>query len=148
MSQEATPNKLPDVWASRDYPLLVEICRAIDSGDGIGTQALRQLLGRSADAVGAGLRALERRGLVTCEYVMSGDAYIVDVSGRAYELVGLHPDGGEAVEVLINALRKAERLSDDPDEKGKLRRAANAVADITGQVAAGVMTAVLSRGLA
>ena len=38
----------------------------------------------------------------------------------------------------------ADRTS-DPDEKGRLRRAASAIGDIVGQVGAGVMTAFITQ---
>jgi hypothetical protein len=68
------------------------------------------------------------------------------VSGSAYLLTGLHPDGDDALSRLIDGLRQAADQTADDDERGRLRRAADALGGITRDVGVGVLTAVITRG--
>ena len=68
-----------------------------------------------------------------------------EVSGAAYLITGLHPDGDDALSDLIAALRQAANEVGDEDERGRLRRAADGLAGIGRDVGAGVLTAVLTR---
>ena len=88
--------KLPDVWATRDYPVLVEDVRLIDGGQrSVDWTTIADNTGMPPEAVKAAFRALERRGLVRIGDRRMGDATgaIGDVAGEAYLLTGLHPDG-------------------------------------------------------
>lgn len=146
----AMTNKLPDVWATRDYPVLREVARRIDAG-GVGVQAhdVAAALGMTQDDVERAAKALERRGLVICTWFMGGEGPDFDeVDGQAYLLTGLHPDGDDAVSRLVDALRKAADQNNDPTERGKLRQVADQIGGLSRDVAAGVMTAVLTGGLA
>ena len=69
------------------------------------------------------------------------------MSGDAYLLTGLHPDGNDLTDRLINALREAADQTDDPNEKTRLRRAASAISEITKSVASGVITAAITGGI-
>jgi hypothetical protein len=70
-----------------------------------------------------------------------------DVSGDAYLLTGLHPDGNDLADRLIDALQQAAEQVNDPEEKSKLRRAASAIRDIGTNVIGGVLTAAITGGM-
>jgi hypothetical protein len=125
---------LPDVWARRDFPVLVEVVRRLDQGDSFVM----------TDAVAAALR---RRGLITVSGTMAVEFDTFDVSGEAYLLTGLHPDGDDAVSRLVDALRQAAERTSDAAEKSKLRQVADLIGGLSREVAAGAMTAVLTGGL-
>lgn len=141
-----TDKPLADVWADRDFPVLVEITRLVD--EGASTVAIAEVAGAldwPDERVQHAAKALERRGLLETMGVMSGQVLRVrNLRGEAYLLTGLHPDGDDALGKLISALRQAAEQTNDPDEKGRLRKAASALGDIAGQVGAGVMTAYLT----
>ena len=141
--------KLPDVWTSRDFPVLKEVVRRLDEGDQfIMASAIAESLDMAEEKVIAAGRALRRRGLITTSGSMAAELETFDdVSGEAYIVTGLHPDGDDAVSRLIDALRQAAENTSDPDEKSRLRQVANQIGGLSREVAAGVMTAVLTGGM-
>jgi hypothetical protein len=84
--------KLPDVWYSRDYPVLREIARRFDSGERLVEHwPLAYDLGMQPDEVSRAAHALGRRGLIQFEEDYGGSITITAISGDAYILTGLHP---------------------------------------------------------
>jgi hypothetical protein len=144
-------DKLEDAWTTRDYPVLREVTRLIDSreDEGPGSQRIAEATGLDDDQVQAAGLALERRGLVQLggKVAEGGFSYFHEISGAAYLITGLHPDGDDALSRLIDGLRQAAEQTVDEDEKGRLRRAADALGGITRDVGVGVLTAVITRGL-
>lgn len=67
-----------------------------------------------------------------------------DISGDAYLLTGLHPNGDDAVSQLVSALRQAADEVSDPDEKSRLRKLADGVGGVSREVLSGVLTAVIT----
>jgi DNA-binding transcriptional MocR family regulator len=138
---------LEDVWASRDFPVLREATRMIDDGtEDPSVHALAEATGLDLASVSRAIRALERRGLITADHRLAGVAGIQTVSGEAYLLTGLHPDGDDITDRLVDALQQAAEQV-DPEEGGKLRRAAKALGDVTKSVASGVITNVIPGGI-
>lgn len=138
-------HKLADVWTSRDYPILKAVTLAVDQHGMPAIGKIAKATGLDPADVDLGLLALQRRGLVRLKCAASGRPYLVlDVSGDAYLITGLHPDGNDALEALASILRQAADRTVDPEEKSRLRKAASAVGDLVGQVGAGVMTAYLA----
>ena len=76
---------------------------------------------------------------------MGGPGWIEDVSGDAYLLTGLHPDGNDALEALASMFQQAADQATDPGDKSRLRRVASALGDVGGQFAASVMAAFVAR---
>lgn len=140
--------KLPDAWATRDYPVLRELTRLIDEhGASIGAGDVADALGMDPDLVQKAGRALERRGLVSLQAKSAdGNFYLFgDVSGAAYLITGLHPDGDDALSRLIDGLRQAAEQTGDEDERGRLRRAADALGSVTRDIGVQVLTAVITK---
>lgn len=142
--------KLDDVWSTRDFPVLVAAARRIDQGE--DTVDVADLVADTnlseEEVVRAGL-ALTRRGLL--EAMGSWGAPVLRVknlSGEAYLLTGLHPDGDDAVSQLVSALRQAADQTPDPVEKSKLRALADNAGAVSRDVLAGVLTAVITGGVA
>jgi hypothetical protein len=139
--------KLEDVWASRDLPVLVEVTRRKDEGEGlVEGGAVADALGMELRDVQRAMTALSRRGFVTGEgtSATTGLEFVYEVSGSAYLLTGLHPDGDDALSRLIDGLRQAADQTSDEDERGRLRRAADALGSIARDVGVGVLTAVIT----
>lgn len=136
---------LPDVWASRDFPILKAAALSADQGEAPSFDDLASLAGLRVEDVVRGIAALKRRGLVQVEETLGGTGWVTDVSGEAYLMTGLHPDGDGALEALASMFRQAADQASDPDERSRLLRVASAIGDVIGQVGAGVMTAYLSR---
>jgi hypothetical protein len=138
--------RLDDVWTARDYPVLREITKRIDAGETPTVDMIRDALGYDDQTLQLAVKALDRRHLV--DGIRSDQAGIVrftDVSAEAYFLTGLHPSGDDAVSDLADLLRQAADEVDDPDEKTRLRRAADSVLNVSRDVMVGVMTAYATK---
>jgi hypothetical protein len=140
--------QLDDVWANRDFPVLLAAARLINQGQrNIMARELVQHVEFERDQV---LLALD--GLVPA-YLngkalnsMAGriDFHVSGLTERGRRAVGLWPSG-ESVDALIDALRKAEDATDDTEEKTLLRRAAGAVGSVSREIMVDVVAAVVSR---
>jgi len=139
--------KLGDVWAGRDFPVLVEVTRRIDGGEHAPTVGdVAEALGFDVTQVQAAGAALERRGLVSVAGAWGAPVLrFVGVSGAAYLATGLHPDGDDDVSRLIDALRQAAELQSDPEEKSRIRRVVDAIGGVSREVLAEVVAAVITR---
>jgi hypothetical protein len=121
-----------DVWSSRDFPVLREATRMIDDGSEDPTvPALAEATGLDLESVARAIWALDRRGLVTPIMSLAGPIGVQEVSGEAYLLTGLHPDGNDLTDRFVDALRQAAEEVSDPEEKSRLRRAAKALGEVT-----------------
>lgn len=141
--------KLPDVWTSRDYPVLLEVARRMDSGEHpVNTYDVAMTLNVPVEQVALAGAALERRGLVRTagSYAAAVEDFL-ELSGEAYLLTGLHPSGDDAVSAFVQALRQAADLVDDPAEKSRLRNLADHALGLSRDVLGGVLTAVATTGV-
>jgi hypothetical protein len=144
-----TEGKLDDVWTTRDLPVLVEVTRRKDAGEGlIEGSVVAEALGMDLVEVQRAMTALNRRGLVAGDgtSATTGLEWVHEVSGSAYLVTGLHPDGDDVLSRLIDGLRQAADQVSDEDERGRLRRAADALGGIARDVGVGVLTAVMKGG--
>ncbi len=126
---------LQDVWTPRDYPVLREITQRFDSGsEHVGDYEIAAALGVQVQTARLACRALERRELLTTSETYDQDVTVDTVSGQAYLITGLHPDGEGAIEQLVSLLRQASDQAPDDEERTRLRRAASALSDASGKV--------------
>jgi hypothetical protein len=144
-----TSHPLPDVWASRDFPVLVEVTRRIDAGEHtIEVVTVADALGMDSREVALAGAALQRRNLVKA---FGADQFSVlafyEVTADAYFLTCLHPSGDDAVSNLVEAIRQAADQVEDPDEKSRLRSLADQALNVSREVLSGVMVAVMTRGI-
>ena len=141
-----TDKPLVDVWTNRDFPVLVEVTRRIDSGaTSVQASEVAAALDMTEDDVQLAGAALQRRQLVKAQGAAEVPVLLFfDVSSDAYLLTELHPDGDDALDQLISTLRQAADQTSDPEEKSQLRKAANALGDLAGKVGTSVMTAYLT----
>jgi hypothetical protein len=134
--------RLDDVWLSRDYPVLREATRRVDAGEVLPTTAaVADALGMDHDEVMLAVKALVRCDLVSITRAYGGGATFDDVSGEAYLLTGLHPDGDDAIGGLVDALRQAADRVEDPEERGRLRKIADGMVGVSRDVMTAVLTA-------
>jgi DNA-binding transcriptional regulator YhcF (GntR family) len=140
--------KLPDVWSTRDFPVLVEITRRIDAGESIDeVEELASSVAMPAETVDRALAALQRRGLIRVVRGIGGWAIVEDISAEAYFLTGLHPSGDDAVSALVTALRQAADQVDDPQEKSRLRALADNALGVGRDVLGGVLVNLATKGM-
>ena len=143
-------DQLDDVWATRNYPLLCEITRRIDGGErSLTVKSIAAAIRMDEEEAYRGAAALERRGFITGRSPGGSDTpkvlRVIDVSASAYLITGLHPDGDDALSRLIAGLRGAADMHPDEDERGRLRRAADALGGVARDIGVQVVTAVITK---
>jgi hypothetical protein len=141
--------RLSDVWAERDFPVLVDVTGRVDSGERFfRATVIAESTGLDLETVGLALDALERRGLVRVKRNMGGiqSWHVDDVAGAAYLITGLHPSGDDAVSAFLDALRQAADLVDDPDERSRLKRLGDAALSVSQNVLGGVLVNLATKG--
>lgn len=139
-------DKLEDVWASRDFPVLVEVVRRVDRGDVMpGLSDVGTALEMPADQVKLATAALKRRGLVDTLDSAAGPMRFKNVSGEAYLLTGLHPSADDTVDRFVEALKQAADQVDDEDDASALRKIARTVGSVSTDVIGAVLGAVATR---
>lgn len=134
--------KLDSVWESRDLPVLCAVAKAVDKGDGAHPGSLAADLEMSDEDVQRALAALERRGFIDGRH---GDGQILsirDVSARAYQLTGLHPNPDDRVDKLLDLLDDAIAKSGDEHERTALQAIRDNLGDVGKQTIAGILSAL------
>jgi len=136
---------LPGVWVTRDYPVLRELARRFDAGHGpFEDHEIAEALQMDTEEVRRAGRALSRSGYVKTEEDGDGWLTFYELSGGAYRVTGLHPNGEDAIKQLVSLLRQASEEVADEQEQSRLRRAAGALGDASGKVLTGIATAWLA----
>jgi len=138
-------------WETRDLPVLRAIIEASDEGTWqIGVDEIMSRTCFDGETVQRALMALAGEQPPFFTYTdgstMVG-SFIVGVSnptGHARRTVGTWPTAETWADRLIKALNEAADAEPDPERKGKLRRAAEAVGSLGGQVLGGVITAYVT----
>lgn len=141
--------KLPDVWTTRDFPVLVEVARRIDAGDTTPrVEEVAAALAMPVEQVQLAGAALRRRGLVETLGALQAEVLrFKNLSGEAYLLTGLHPSGDDAVSALVDALRQAADQVEDPQEKSRLRTLADNALGVGRDVLGGVLVNLATKGV-
>lgn len=136
-------SKLDDVWTNRDYPMLVAIMKHVDS---VGTPLQSYDLETDLDDEDQrrALRALETQGLITASYRGDWPDGVATVTGRAYELTGLHPNGEDLRERLVSVLEQLAENTDDKEEASQITKVAKQFGTLSRDTAAGFFSAIAS----
>jgi len=139
---------LPDRWSSRDFRVLLAAARRLDGGEThLQVRPLVSDTGLDEGEIIAALQALLDVYIVgkplgslqgTIDFLVTG------LTERGRRAGGLWPSG-ESADALIDALRHAEELTDDPEEKSLLRRAGGAVGSVSRDIMVDVVAAVVAR---
>jgi len=142
-------NELEDVWAARDFPVLIEVTRRFDAGErALRVEEIAEATGIAQVDVERAGAALERRGLVSVAGSWGAPVQrFTEVFGDAYFLTGLHPSGDDAVSALVEALRQAADLTPDPAEKSRLRALADGALTVSRTVLGGVLVNLATKGM-
>lgn len=140
------PTRLQDTWHVRELPVLIAAARIVDSGKRVSPHELAEVeeLELELDDVVIACEALvptylhagrapRRGGDIRGMLIVTG---LTDEGRRA---TCLWPDGDSAVDQLLDALRQAENLAIDPDDKDALRKAGGQLASVIAEVIAAVV---------
>jgi hypothetical protein len=142
-----TNQSLPDRWASRDFPVLIEAARRLDDGQRIAeAEEIAADLDVEVDQVYAALDALVPIYLSgeSVDTLAGRAAYLVNgITERGRRAVGLWPREEGAADALIELLEQAADHVDDEDDAGALRRAGRLLKTVPAAVLAEVTGALI-----
>jgi hypothetical protein len=142
-----TNQSLPDRWASRDFPVLIEAARRLDDGQRITeAEEIAADLDVEVDQVYAALDALVPLYLSgeSVDTLAGRGAYLVNgITERGRRAVGLWPREEAAADALIELLEQAADHVDDEDDAGALRRAGRLLKTVPAAVLAEVTGALI-----
>jgi hypothetical protein len=144
---------MESTWETRDLPVLEAIVRTYDeTGESPSPPAIAETCGLSGDEVQRALRALDYNepSFVTKMYVAGGGAGVVAIgapTGHARRTVGAWPTPDNLADRIIVALNEAADNEPDEGKKGKLRRAAEAVAGVGRDILTDVTAQVITKGM-
>lgn len=137
---------LNDRWYSRDFPILLAAAKAADSGEELLVDPLCEQLNVRYRDVLAAMDALRDSGYfvnIHFSHDMGGTFSHIRLTEKARRAVGLWPNGDTAAEALLDALRQAEDLAEDPDDRSALRKAAGQLGSVSRSVIADLTTAYI-----
>ena len=141
-------DQLPDTWASRDFPFLLEAARRLDAVEpNVWASRIAAEAGLDEhQALAAALALHPTHSVVEPMWRGSGihDAVVIGLTERGRRAVGLWPgeDDGDA---LIRTLVAAADMAPDPAQQGKLRKAAKALGGVSKDFLVEVTAAMATR---
>jgi hypothetical protein len=144
---------MESTWETRDLPVLENIVRTYDeTGVSPDPSEIAESCGLSRDEIQRALRALQHNdpSLVTRMHVAGGGAGVVAIgapTGHARRMVGAWPTPDDLADRIIAALNDAADNEQDEVKKGKLRRAAEAVAGVGRDILTDVTAQVITKGM-
>lgn len=139
---------IESTWTTRDLPILRGALRRLDAGEHFPSlEDVRAETGLDVAQMRAGLKALEAAWppYIEVSYTMAGPdrvgGHVKNVSERARRELGAWPSAETLVDRLAAALAEAADAEDEPERKGKLRAAGDALASFARDVAVSVVSA-------
>lgn len=121
---------LPDLWTTCDLPVLVELVRQLEyEGEPRVFVESLEVPGLTEQQIEAATRRLRDSGLIEGRGVaeLEHPLVVVRVSGHALQVVGAWPSPEQLVDRLLTALADAAEHAGSEDERGRARRALDAL---------------------
>lgn len=139
---------LEDTWHARDLPVLRETARQFEEDDtftGVRLQDIASALELDVMVVLKSLQSLEAAGLLDLRLVMPAHAgRVVQISGRARQLVGQWPSEEQALDRIIAALLAIAEDSDEPEQQKQAKGFASWLKTNATTIGVGVATAAIT----
>ncbi len=136
---------LPETWTTRELPILRRILARFDSGDHlVDARALQSELPQIPPGqLRVGLRALDDAGYLDFQPTMGGPnrvtGHISAVHERARRELGTWPTPEALVAEIAIAFESAAEAEPEPERRGRLKAAADALGGFGSEVAAAVV---------
>lgn len=145
---------MESTWESRDLPVLQAIVGICDeTGAAADRAAVAERTGLNEGTVRAAFFALAaeqpaffRHG-DTSRLARRDIDYALDPTGHARRTVGSWPTPENLADRIVAALNEAAEQAPTPDDRTKLKKAAEAVSGVGKGVLTGVLTHVLTQGI-
>lgn len=137
-----------ETWFRRELPVLTAVVEAFERDfDGLpDVRDIAQAAGLPVDDVAHALRALDGEYLVLRMTMGDRASWFVDsVHNSARRAVGQWPAPDHFAIELAKAMEQVAESTSDPETKGRLRRAADAIGGLAKDVLVEVGTKVLER---
>ncbi|GAA1691942.1 hypothetical protein GCM10009745_41660 [Kribbella yunnanensis] len=143
---------MESTWESRDLPVLEAIVRLYEeTGTLMSPSRIGVTAGVPESDVQKALRALQHNDppyITKLSKQGNGDVYLVGApTGHARRTVGAWPTPDALADRIIAALNEAADNEPDEVKKGKLRRAAEAVAGVGRDILTDVTAQVITKGM-
>lgn len=140
-----------ETWSWRELPILQRTLERIDGGDQfVDLRALQSELPNIESAqLREGLRALADAGYLDVSFTMGGPSRVTGHIDRVHERtrreLGSWPTAEVVVSDLAAGLEAAAEAEEEPERKGRLRAAGEALAGTAREVAVQVIAARLGQ---
>jgi hypothetical protein len=145
--------EIPETWTTRELPVLTNILRRFDAGELLvdleDVRAELQMTGPQMRAAATALRdawppyiELELSGGWTDDHA---GGVVLRVHERTRRELGSWPSPESVLDQLVAALREAAEREREPDRKGRLRAAADALGSVARDLAVRVIADRLGR---
>lgn len=129
---DSTP-RAADRWTTREAPVLVKVAEELDRADRLSVSDIH-IGGLGTDDVQRSLRALEDGGYIRVDWRATWIAAVTGITPAGRRAAGQWPSQDDLVPRLAEVLAQVAETTEDPTTKGRLQRAAEAVAALTGKV--------------
>jgi hypothetical protein len=137
---------LDDVWHTRDFPVLREVCRAKEQQHGVGfvdLHPISETLGIPYEQATAAALDLERGSYVELLQAGGSTIHVKDVTDTALREVGLWPSPETALDRMIAALQDIAENTDDEDTRTRTRKILEAVTGAGRELGIAVAAAII-----
>jgi hypothetical protein len=139
-------------WETRDLPVLEYIVEYYDEhGDAPDPSLICEALDMDDEDVQRALRALQHDQppfITDVRTTAAGTIFGVGApTGHARRTVGAWPTPDALAERIVAALNEAAEQEPDPETKGRLKRAAQAVGGVGREVMIRVLSDVMTKGM-
>ena len=137
---------MESTWEWRELPILGEALRRVDAGEtSIPVGEIRDAVGLTQEQAWAGVRALADAEYIEVRWgataTASVPAMIEMVKERARRELGSWPSAETILQSLVDALGEAAERESEPEEKGRLREAAEVIGGAAKDLAVAVIAA-------
>lgn len=140
-------DKLNDRWQTRDFPVLLEVARQMDSGAHfVMAQNVARVLDMRLDEVVPAFEALTPYLESSVQYASGGVAYHAvakRLTERGRRATGLWPDNEAVADALVELLAQAADQVDDEDDAGALRKAGRLLKNVPASIVTDVTMALI-----
>jgi hypothetical protein len=132
-------SELAETWTWRELPLLRIAVREVDQGRNVAFQAMADEAGIDIEQVSVAMKALRDEGFVQGWFSAGDGGFVKSVSGEARRTVGTWPKPENVVAQIAAALELAAEQAEEPERKGRLKGAAEALAGAARDIAVEVV---------
>jgi hypothetical protein len=143
--------EVAETWTARELPILAASLRRLDSGEDFpDLEEIRREVGLTPAQLHAGIKALEGAFPPYVEVTILGgwsddqaSGFVTGVSERARRELGSWPTPTSVVDQIVESLAAAADAETEPERKGRLKSAAEALGGVARDVAVAVLSAKL-----